>query len=155
MPVKKIKKMPTKRKIIKKKPVKKAAISKTKPKTKPAKLKKTKPAPLKITKNIIGIISHYFPKVQAAVVKIKTPLSTGDNIKIKGHTTDFTQTVDSIQIDRVAIKTAKKGQEIGLLVNSRVRQGDIVYKILEEENKKMRLSAVEKIAKSKNILNTR
>lgn len=128
MPVKKVKKLPAKRKIIRKKPVKKAARRKIKLKVKPATLQKKKPAALKTSAKIIGIITHYFPKVQAAVVKIKTPLSTGDNIKIKGHTTDFTQTADSIQIDRIAIKTAKKGQEIGLLVNSRVRQGDIIYK---------------------------
>ncbi len=112
-----VKKLPAKRKIIKKKTVKKTGVSKKISKAKPAKTK------------IIGTITHYFPKVRAAVVKLKAPLSVGDNIKIKGHSTDITQTADSIQIDRTAINSAKKGQEIGLLVNSRVRQGDIVYKI--------------------------
>jgi translation elongation factor EF-Tu-like GTPase len=65
----------------------------------------------------------------AGVVKLKGPLSLGDMIKIKGHTTDLTQTVTSIQIDRVPITAGKKGQEIGLLVNARVRRRDVVYKI--------------------------
>ena len=64
----------------------------------------------------------------AAVIKLKAPLAIGDTIKIKGHTTDFTQGITSMQIDRTPINQAKKGQEIGLLVNSRVRQHDLVYK---------------------------
>ena len=73
-------------------------------------------------------MTHYFPKVRAAVIKLKAPLSIGDTIKIKGHTTDFKQAISSLQIDRVPINSAKKGQEIGLLVDSRVRQHDAVYK---------------------------
>ena len=78
---------------------------------------------------VLGTVTHYFPKVRAAVVKLKSPLSIGDTVRVKGHTTDFTETVNSIQIDHVPINTAKKGMEIGLLVNSRVRQHDVVYKI--------------------------
>lgn len=77
---------------------------------------------------VIGIVTHYFPQVRAAVVKLKRPLNMGDMVKVKGHTTDFIQSVTSMQIDRVPINQAKKGQEIGLLVNSRVRRHDIVYK---------------------------
>lgn len=124
-----IKKIPAKKKIVKKKTVKKVTLGKKVLKTKPpVTSKKKKPAPLKIKEKIIGTITHYFPKVRAAVVKVKTPLSVGDNIKICGHTTNFTQIADSIQIDKTMIRSAKKGQEIGLLVSSRVRQGDIVYK---------------------------
>jgi putative protease len=47
----------------------------------------------------------------------------------EGHTTDFKQSISSIQIDHVAVNEAKKGQEIGLLVGSRVRQHDMVYKV--------------------------
>jgi putative protease len=83
----------------------------------------------KIKENIIGEVTHYFPKVRAAVIKLKAPLVTGDVVKIKGHTTDFQQNVTSMQIDHVPINQAKKGQEIGLLVDSRVRQHDIVYKV--------------------------
>ncbi len=53
----------------------------------------------------------------------------GALVKIKGHTTEFKQAVTSMQIDRVPIEQAKKGQEIGVQVDSRVRQHDIVYKV--------------------------
>lgn len=110
----------TKRKITKRKITKKRVLKR------PA---KKRPLIKKIKQKVIGTVTHYFPKVRAAVVKLKTPLSIGDIVKVKGHTTDFTQTVASIQIDHVPINSAKKGDEIGLLVDSRVRENDIVYKV--------------------------
>jgi hypothetical protein len=79
--------------------------------------------------NTIGSVTHYFPHVRAAVIKLKAPLVVGDVIKVTGHTTNFTQTITSMQIDHVPITAAKKGDEIGLLVNSRVRQHDAVIKV--------------------------
>ena len=110
-----------KKKVVKRKPSKR--IIKAKPRKK-VKIKRVS----KKQEVVIGVITHYFPKVQAAVIKLKAALVTGSVIKIKGHTTDFKQTVGSMQIDRVPINQAKKGQEIGVLVNSRVRQHDTVYK---------------------------
>ncbi len=121
-----IKKAP--KKVVKKKAAKKVVKKVTK--RKPA-AKKRHPAK-KITKiegKLIGLVTHYFPHVQAAVIKLKAPLATGETVKIKGHTTDLTQIVASMQIDRVEIQTGKKGDEIGLQVATRVRQGDKVYKI--------------------------
>ncbi|MCX5694869.1 MAG: hypothetical protein NT014_07135 [Candidatus Omnitrophica bacterium] len=126
-PLKKTTKKPkkiTKKNI--KRTVKKAKITKKRP---VLKKKLTVKKTVKNEGNLIGLITHYFPHVQAAVIKLKKPLSKGDTVKIKGHTTDLTQVVTSIQIDRVDIQTAKKGDEIGLKVISRVRQQDKVYKI--------------------------
>ena len=79
----------------------------------------------------IGNVTHYFPKVRAAVVKIsKGELNAGDKIHIKGHSSDFTQAVDSMQIEHSPINKAKPNDEIGLKVNSRVRINDNVYKVL-------------------------
>lgn len=113
--VKRIKR--TKRKVIK--VIKKRLRKRLTPKTAVAKKPK---------EDIVGVVTHYFPKVRAAVIKLKAPLAIGGVVKIKGHTTDFTQNVTSIQIDHVPVNQAKKGQEIGVLVDSRVRQHDIVYK---------------------------
>lgn len=124
------KKAAIKRRVPKKKAVKKTRKAPAKTK-KPARRRRPAAAPKtpKAPKNIIiGTITHYFPKVRAAVVKLKLPLATGDPIKIKGHTTDFQQIATSMQIDHVPVNQAKKGAEIGLEVDSRVRGGDIVYK---------------------------
>jgi putative protease len=115
--------------IKKKKAIKKRVVGRKAPKKRLISKRRASPAakPKKI-KGAIGVVTHYFPKVRAAVVKLKAPLSIGDTVKIKGHTTDFTQQVTSMQIDRVPIQSAKKGQEIGLLVESRVRRKDVVLK---------------------------
>jgi len=110
----------SKRKLV----AKKKRLVKKKAKRKPA----IKSGVKKLKQNIAGIVTHYFPRVKAAAIKLKAPLKLGDIVKIKGHTTDFTQAVSSLQIDRQPISMAKRGQEIGLLVNSRVRRKDIVYK---------------------------
>lgn len=121
-----LKKKRTSKKSVKRKVTKKKVLAR-KPSKK--KLLKKKPALKKGKENIIGKVTHYFPHVRAAVVKLKAPLAVGETVKIKGHTTDFVQNINSMQIDRVPITKAKKGDEIGLLVDSRVRQHDAVYKV--------------------------
>ncbi len=134
MAVKKKKKRVPNKKTLKKRTLKKKTLKKRISKKKVLKrvLRKKRvakaPGIKKPKEKIIGEITHYFPKVRAAVIKLKAPLATGDLVKIKGHTTDFKQTVTSMQIDHVPVDQAKKGQEIGVLVDSRVRQHDIVYK---------------------------
>lgn len=107
----------------KKKAVKKVLSKKT-IKKKPERVSRKKEA-----KVIIGKFTHYFPHVKAGVLQLKAPLKAGDTIRIKGHTTDFTETVCSMQINHLPIEEAKRGQEIGLSVSSRVRRGDIAYKM--------------------------
>ena len=102
--------------------------------TKKTILKKLKKKPLRVKQltkeTVVGRVTHYFPHVNAAVIKItKDSIKLGDNLHIKGHTTDFTQLADSLQIDRMPVKEAKKGQEIGLSVSSRVRSNDLVCKV--------------------------
>jgi putative protease len=80
-------------------------------------------------KNPIGKITNYYAKISVAVVELLAPLKKGEEIAIKGTTTDFTQTVTSMQIDRKDIAAAQTGQAIGLKVKDRVRPGDLLYRI--------------------------
>jgi hypothetical protein len=113
-----------------KKPVKKL-VKKVKKKVVLKKKKATVKKKQGVSLEEIGIITHYFPKVDAAVVKLtKGDLSIGDKIIIKGHTSDFKEKVGSIQLDHAPIQNAEQGMEIGLKVKSKVREHDVVYKIL-------------------------
>ncbi|HEX9913084.1 MAG TPA: EF-Tu/IF-2/RF-3 family GTPase [candidate division Zixibacteria bacterium] len=79
----------------------------------------------------IGKIADYFAKISVAAIDItKGTLKVGDTIHIKGHTTDFEQTVDSIQIEHQSVPEAKPGDSIGIKVTDKVRDHDIVYKVL-------------------------
>lgn len=77
----------------------------------------------------IGIIRHYYSKIDVAVVDITGTLNVGDEIHVKGATTDFTVKVDSMQIEHKEVEKATKGQSIGLKVPEKVRESDIVYKV--------------------------
>ena len=76
----------------------------------------------------IGHITHFFSKINVAIIELKAPLNVGDTIAIKGPNTDFEQVVDSMQIEHENIQHAEKGQSIGLKVAQRVRETDAVYK---------------------------
>lgn len=80
----------------------------------------------------IGHVTHYFGKIGVAAIELTNgELSVGDSIHIKGHTSDFTQKVDSMQIDNAEVSQARKGQSIGIRVSEHARVGDEVYKINE------------------------
>lgn len=126
---KKVKKKVVKKKVIKKKTKAKPVRKKAKVAVTKAKKKTSIPAGASLEE--VGIVTHYFSHVEAAVVKLtKGSLSLGDSIIIKGHTTDFKEKVDSIQLDHAPLQNASIGQEIGLKVKSKVRDGDVVYKIV-------------------------
>lgn len=78
---------------------------------------------------LIGEITHYFSNISVAVIKLKGALKEGDEIQIKGATTDFKQKAKSMQVEHKTIKSAKKGDSIGLKVKDKVRNGDSVYKL--------------------------
>lgn len=78
----------------------------------------------------VGRVTHFFNKISVAVVELKAPLAVGDRIMIKGPSTDFEQVVESMQIEHKNVARAEAGQMVGLKVNQRVREKDIVYKRL-------------------------
>jgi len=79
----------------------------------------------------IGKVASYFSKIGVAAIDIiKGTLKVGDKIHIKGHTTDIEQDVDSIQIEHQNVPEAKPGDSIGIKVKDRVRDHDVVFKVL-------------------------
>jgi hypothetical protein len=76
----------------------------------------------------IGQVIHYFSKINVAVVELSLPLSVGDRIAIKGPSTDFEQTVESIQVDNKNIQRAEGGTSIGLKLLQVARVKDAVFK---------------------------
>ena len=77
----------------------------------------------------IGEISNYFSKINVAVVNLSAPVSQGEKILIKGSTTHFEQTLDSMQIEHQNIERAESGQSIGLKVVDIVQKGDKLFRL--------------------------
>lgn len=79
-------------------------------------------------KEKVGEITHYFTDIGVGVIELSGNLSVGDEISIEGATTDLTQEVDSMEIDREKVEEAGPGDAVGIKVEGRVREGDLVFK---------------------------
>jgi translation elongation factor EF-1alpha len=80
-------------------------------------------------KKLVGKVTHYFTDIGVAVIELEDIVNVGDEISIEGATTNFTQKIESMQIEHKSVEEAKKGDSIGLKVTDRVREGDQVFKV--------------------------
>ncbi len=81
----------------------------------------------------VGIVTHFFQKPMVAAVKIESGvIRVGDKLRFSGHSTDFVQGVDSLQIEHLSVTEGKPGDLIGLKVKDRVREHDQVFKVTGE-----------------------
>jgi len=81
-----------------------------------------------MAKDLVGKISHYYPKIGVAVVDVTGSLKVGDKISIEGSTTNIHQTVGTIQVEHKNVDSAGKGDSVGMKVSDRVRLNDNVYR---------------------------
>lgn len=79
---------------------------------------------------LIGEVTHYFGDINVAIIKLADTLKVGDTVRIVGGVdTDFDQKIGSMEIDHEKVETAKKGQDVGVKVDQKVREGYKVYKV--------------------------
>ena len=84
----------------------------------------------------VGVVTNFFTKLMVAAIEVtRGSIRKGDVLRYKGHTTDFTDTVTSMEIERQPIEEARKGDIIGLKVKERVRENDKVYRVVEGDQK--------------------
>jgi len=128
------KKSPPKKKVLKKAaaPKKKApAPKKAAPRAAPRPKPKAEPplrgpAPGEVR---VGVVTHYYGHLSVAAVKLEVALAVGQTIRVLGHTSDFKQRVDSIQIEHEQVQEAIGGDEIGIKVAQHAREHDVVYRV--------------------------
>ena len=79
----------------------------------------------------IGRITHYFSKIGVMAIQVtQGVLRVGDTIHVKGHTSDFNQTIESMQIDNQAVQEATAGQSVGFRAAQHAREHDLVFKVV-------------------------
>jgi len=116
-----------KKKVIKRRKSTKPPAKKKKKKKKTSKIQ---PASKEIIEGIlIGRVDDYYAKVGVIALIAESSLKVGDTIRVKGHTTDFVETVSSMQINHESVEIANKGDSIGIKVSGKTRRGDCVYRI--------------------------
>jgi hypothetical protein len=140
-------KKPPKTKTVQKKPPKKAQVRRASPKKGRASPKKERPtakagaktapasrsaqpaqpAPLE---ERIGVVTHYYGHLSVAILRLESgTLRVGDMIHIRGHTTDFSQRVESLEVDHAPATEVGPNDDFGLKVDGHVREHDVVYKV--------------------------
>ena len=78
----------------------------------------------------IGVVTHYYGNLLVAIVKLEAgTLRVGDSIHIRGHTSDFSQRVESLQVEHAAVNEVGPNDEFGIKVVQHVREHDVVYKL--------------------------
>jgi putative protease len=120
-------------------PAKKPAAPRAAPKKQPAARPAPKPRPAAPPverrdplqgEERVGFVTHYYGHLSVAAIRLESgSLQVGDTIRILGHTTDFRQRIESMQIEHQAVTEAGKRQEIGLKVTEHARENDEVYKV--------------------------
>lgn len=79
----------------------------------------------------IGAITHYYGHLGVGIIKLEEEgLKLGDTLHFKGHTSDFQQTIDSMQIEHKDVQEAKVGDQVGVKLNEHVREHDEVFKVI-------------------------
>jgi putative protease len=86
-----------------------------------------------VSEQKVGVVTHYFGKISVAAIKLTDgELRVGDTIRVKGHTSDFTQTVSSMQVEHDEVQTAAVGDSVGIKVKEHAREHDEVFKVTAE-----------------------
>lgn len=76
----------------------------------------------------VGVIENYYPKQQAAAVRLlEGGIAIGDKIIIEGSTTYLRQQVSSLKKQGKDLARAEKGDEVGLAVDGIVRKNDLIF----------------------------
>jgi len=79
----------------------------------------------------VGVVVKFFAKPSVAAIDMKSgSIKKGDTLRFKGHTTDFLEEVISMEVDNQPVEEAKAGDMIGIKVKERVRENDLVYKVI-------------------------
>lgn len=77
----------------------------------------------------VGTVSHWYGEISVAGIDVEDTIRVGDTIHIVGHTSDFTQAVESMQIDGADVEEAKAGDSIGIKAVEHARVGDDVFRV--------------------------
>lgn len=77
----------------------------------------------------IGKVTHYFGHLEVAALSLTGDLKAGDTIHVKGHTTDFTQPVESLEVEHQKVPQAGPGEQVAFKVREKARIGDEVFKV--------------------------
>jgi Elongation factor Tu domain 2 len=88
------------------------------------------PTPLAEPGERLGVVTHYYSHLSVAIMRLESgTLRVGDVIHIRGHTTDFSQKVESLEVNQAPVTEVRPNEEFGLKVAEHAREHDVVFKV--------------------------
>ncbi len=106
---------------------------KPRPVTEPAPSEAARPTPSAQgvgTEERVGVVAHYYNHLSVAIIRLESGrIHVGDVVHIHGHTTDFSQKVESLEVDHAGVTEVGPNEEFGLKVVEPTREHDIVFKV--------------------------
>lgn len=83
-----------------------------------------------MSEQLIGKVTHYYSRAHVAAVQVTGgELHVGDTVHVVGHTSDFIQPVDSIEVEHTPVPLARPGESIGIHVIDHAREHDRVFRV--------------------------
>ena len=82
-----------------------------------------------MTEELVGRVTHYFPNIAVAAATLSGELKVGDRVRVKGHTTDFTEAIESLQIEHQNVDRAGPGDNVAFKVSEKARPGDQLLRL--------------------------
>jgi len=82
-----------------------------------------------MTEELVGRVTHYFPNIAVAAATLSGELKVGDRVRVKGHTTDFTDAIESLQIEHQNVDRAGPGDNVAFKVSEKARPGDQLLRL--------------------------
>ncbi|TME82952.1 MAG: translation elongation factor-like protein [Chloroflexi bacterium] len=82
-----------------------------------------------MTEEPVGRITHYFPNIAVAAARLSAELKVGDRVRVKGHTTDFTEAIESLEIEHQKVDRAGPGDDVAFKVSEKARPGDQLLRL--------------------------
>ena len=83
-----------------------------------------------MTEEPVGKITHYFPQITVAAATLSGELKVGDRVRVKGHTTDFTEAIESLEIEHQKVDQAGPGDKVAFKVSEKARSGDQLLRVM-------------------------
>jgi putative protease len=83
-----------------------------------------------VTEEPVGKITHYFPQIAVAAATLSGELKVGDRVRVKGHTTDFTEAIESLEIEHQKVDRAGPGDDVAFKVSEKARPGDQLLRVM-------------------------
>lgn len=81
----------------------------------------------KVDGDLVGKVVHYYDKIAVAIIKLEKSLKASDKVKFVHDDDSFEQAIESMQIEHEQVSQGKKGQEVGVKVSKKVKEGTLVY----------------------------